>query len=174
MKCEMCRDQEALVHVTQVVDGKVKKLHLCEACAVKSGLDVGNPAALTDILLGVGLQKPAPGKPPAPAPDRTCQHCQMRLSDFRKTSRLGCPVCYDSFAGELELMLESMHRGTQHVGKVPVRADGSCRKQAEQAGLRKALAAAVAAENYEEAARVRDLIRLSCGGAGPQPTRPKT
>ena len=42
------------------------------------------------------------------------------------------------------------------------------------AGLPSTLAAAVAAENYEEAARVRDLIRLSCGGAGPQPTRPKT
>ncbi len=172
MKCEMCSEQEAMVHVTQMVDGKVKKLHLCEACAIKSGLDVENPSALTDILLGVGIQKIAPGKEAEAAPDKTCQHCQMRLSDFKKTSRLGCPGCYESFAGELELMLESMHRGTQHVGKIPERAAGFCRMQAEQAGLRRALEASVAAENYEEAARIRDLIRLSGDGAVPPRKKP--
>lgn len=169
MKCEMCEDQDAVVHFTQVIDGKVKKLHLCEGCAVKSGLDIENPAALTDMLLGVGIQKSESGKPARPAADKTCQQCQMRFSDFKKTSRLGCPICYDSFAGDLELMLEGMHRGTQHVGKIPARAAGFCQRQAEQDGLRKALEAAVGAENYEEAARIRDLLRCCGDGSEPKP-----
>lgn len=167
MKCEMCDDKEALVHVTQVIDGKVKKLHLCEGCAVKSGLDIENPSALTDMLLGVGIQKSEQGKLAKPASDKTCQQCQMRFSDFKKTSRLGCPACYDSFAEELEFMLEGLHRGTQHVGKIPARAAGFCKNQAEQSKLRQALEEAVGAENYEEAARIRDQIRSCEEGSKP-------
>ncbi len=40
MLCESCHQKEAAVHLTQVVDGKVQKFHLCEGCAAQKGIDV--------------------------------------------------------------------------------------------------------------------------------------
>ena len=40
MLCQNCHKNEATVHLTQIVDGKVAKFHLCEACAEKKGVDV--------------------------------------------------------------------------------------------------------------------------------------
>ena len=166
MKCEMCRDQEALVHVTQVVDGKVKKLHLCEACAV-NGLTSGTRRADRHTA-GRGLRSRRRAR--RPRPRRTGPASIARCGFLISGRPRGWAVL------SVTIRLPGAGADTEHAPRSACRqvacADGSCRKQAEQAGLRKALAAAVAAENYEEAARVRDLIRLS--GGAPQPTRLKT
>ena len=85
----------------------------------------------------------------------------MRRGDFRKTGRLGCPECYAYFAEGLEPLLGAVQRGSQHVGKIPARESVRVKKTAEVAGLRKALDRAVADEEYEKAAELRDRIR-SC------------
>ncbi|MEY3911927.1 MAG: hypothetical protein RLY37_1395, partial [Verrucomicrobiota bacterium] len=36
IQCSLC-EEAATVHLSQVVHGKVKKVHLCEACAQKGG-----------------------------------------------------------------------------------------------------------------------------------------
>ncbi len=54
MLCEICKVEEATVHLTQVIDGSIKKLHLCEQCAQNSGFDLQGPISITDILLGMG------------------------------------------------------------------------------------------------------------------------
>ena len=59
MQCELCKEREATVHLTQVMDGAIKKLHLCEDCAAKSGVDVNGPLSISDILLGLGVAKEA-------------------------------------------------------------------------------------------------------------------
>jgi protein arginine kinase activator len=152
MQCELCKEKKATVHFKQVNDGAVQEMYICEACAARKGFDVGSPVGLSDFLFGIG--SPGPGEKP-PADDRACPACHMRRSDFRKTSRLGCPSCYETFADELAPMLEDMHRGLAHVGKVPAGATPASRG----AALRQALEGAVAAQNFEEAARLRDLIR---------------
>ena len=151
MQCEICKDKKAVVHFKQVNDGAVQEMYICEACAAQKGFDVGSPVGLSDFLFGIGL--PGVGEKP-PAEDKACPACHMRGSDFRKTSRLGCPSCYETFAVELAPMLEDMHRGLTHAGKVTAGATSSAR-----VALRKALDGAVAAQNFEEAARLRDLIR---------------
>ena len=35
MKCEFCNENNATIHLTQVVDGSMKKLNLCQSCAEK-------------------------------------------------------------------------------------------------------------------------------------------
>jgi len=159
MMCETCGKKMATVHWTEMVNDAVKKMHLCEACAAAKGLDVNNPAAFSDVMLGLGAQKESAAK----ERDVACALCHMRIADFKKTSRLGCQACYDTFAEELKPLLDAMHKGNQHVGKVPAHRDA---KEGAKAGLlpslavlRQKLETAVAAEQYEEAARLRDQIQ---------------
>lgn len=156
MLCEKCHDKDATVHLTQVVDGEVKKLHFCEECAAESGFDIQGPVSITDILLGMGGEEPTAA---LRASDRVCPSCGMKRADFKKSGRLGCPVCYDTFADELNSLVKAMHRSDQHMGKVPRRESVRARMTAEMGILQKALAEAVAGENFEEAARVRDEIQ---------------
>jgi len=89
----------------------------------------------------------------------------MNRQDFKKTSRLGCPKCYETFEEELTGLLKVIHGSTRHVGKVPEGEEVT----AEILSLQKALEEAVVAQNFEEAAKLRDLIR----GLGSKKTRSK-
>ncbi len=155
MLCESCKKHEATIHLTQVVEGSVAKVHLCEACAAKNGLDVQSPMSITDILLGMGAKTPA-----AKAEAEThCPTCGLKRSDFKKRGRLGCPACYDAFSGELVPLIKVMHRSEQHIGKVPSREGVRVKVNAELSVLQQALEKAVALEKYEEAATLRDQIQ---------------
>ncbi len=155
MLCERCKEKEATVHLTQVIDGAIKKLHLCEECAAKSGFDVQGPISITDILLGMGVQKESAG----PGTERVCPRCHMRRTDFKKTGRFGCSECYTAFAEELPPLLKAMHRADHHVGKIPQRESERVRASAELATLQQKMDKAIGSENFEEAARLRDQIQ---------------
>ena len=156
MKCEICKAQEASVHLTQVLDGEVRKLHMCEDCARKGGINIENPVSISDLLLGLGKQEPEEEAPPAP--DRTCPTCHMRHADFRKTGRLGCPDCYEAFAAELVPLLRQMHRRDHHVGRAPRHMPAGISLTSEAVSVQHALDRAVADERFEEAARLRDRL----------------
>jgi len=162
MTCEICKEREASVHLTQVIDGKVKKMHLCEQCASKSGIDVDGPLSITDILLGMGVPKQAAENAAtmvsSSGPERTCPRCHMRRSDFKKGGRLGCSECYETFADELPPLLKQMHRSDRHAGKIPSAQAGKIRAAAALSDLQEGLKKAVASENFEEAAKLRDQI----------------
>lgn len=174
MMCETCGKKMATVHWTEMVNDVVKKMHICETCAAAKGLDVNNPAAFSDIMLGLGAQKESAAK----EKDVACALCHMRISDFKKTSRLGCQACYDTFADELKPLLEAMHKGNQHVGKVPAHTDAKVVAKTglvpSLAILRQKLEMAIAAEQYEEAARLRDQIRQCVKTAPSARSRPAT
>lgn len=157
MQCELCHQQEATVHLTQVVDGAIKKLHLCEACAQKSGFDVQGPISITDILLGMGSKK---GVAEPVGTEVSCPRCHMRRTDFKKTGRFGCAACYTTFADDLPPLLKAMHRGSRHVGKCPQREQERLVASEELTKLTEALEKAVAEERYEAAADLRDQLRL--------------
>lgn len=151
MKCEICEKNEAVVHFSQVYNGLVKEMSVCEKCAAQKGFDVHSHMPLTDLIFGIGAQQDGEKEDDG----KTCPTCNMRLGDFRKTSRLGCPACYETFSDELMPLIESMHKGSRHVGKTPL-GEGLT---AESASLQKALQEAVASQNFEEAAKLRDRIR---------------
>ncbi len=155
MLCESCKEREAVVHYTQVADGSVKKVHLCVECAEKMGINASSAVSMSEILLGLGYK----GKGNEPDEDLSCPRCHMRRADFKKTGRLGCADCYQTFATDLAPLIKAMHHSEQHVGKVPAHEGIRARLSSEIAGLQKALDQAIATENYEEAARLRDRIQ---------------
>ena len=151
MQCEFCQQQEATVFYKQACNGQVRQVHVCAACAAKNGISVETPTLLTDFLFGVS---PAPARPPVS--ERACPGCRQRPAEFQKTGRLGCSRCYEEFAPELETVLTDMHRRTEHHGKVPE----AQRLPVQLAACRRALDRAVAAQEYEQAAQLRDQIRM--------------
>jgi len=159
-KCQICGKKEATVHLKQVLDGETLEMFLCKECAQKGGLSIDTGLGMAEFVIGLASAKDKEQKRRAEE-ELSCPSCHMRRADFKKTSRLGCPACYETFAADLSPMLAEMHRGTTHVGKSPRDSVG----RNDVAALRKALAAAVAAQRFEEAARLRDLIRAATGGA---------
>jgi protein arginine kinase activator len=155
MFCELCKTAEATVHLTQVVDGSIKKLHLCEACAQQNGFDLQGPISITDILLGMGGKREDAAPPTT---ERSCPRCHMRRTDFKKTGRFGCGICYETFAEDLPPLLRAMHRKDRHVGKIPANEAVRVNALQELNRLQEALEEAISSENYETAASLRDRI----------------
>lgn len=160
MKCECCKNAEATIHLTQVIDGEVKKLNLCQVCAQKNGIDLNSPISITDVLLGLGNQMPGELETPDLTQfDLSCSRCQMTRAEFKKRARLGCPECYNAFMGELSSITQAMHHSRQHVGKIPARQGNEARMTARIAALQKDIETAISKEEYEVAAALRDQIR---------------
>jgi protein arginine kinase activator len=169
MLCDVCKKNVATVHLTQLLEGQTKKVDLCEACSKAKGVDDPTGFSLADLLLGLGAaQEVAMSSSGAQI---ACPRCGFTQSDFKKTGRLGCAACYSVFAEGLEGPLKSMHRGIRHVGKVPGAFRQSHAFEERLKGLQKKLERAIAEENFEGAAVLRDEIRDVRGRMSEQAAR---
>lgn len=155
MNCEMCKKNEATVRYTEVVNKKIIKMNLCEECAKKKGVTIQTPFTIADLLSGLtdlGLRAEEDLK-------KTCPCCGLSYIDFRKTGRLGCDGCYRAFEKSLQGLLETIHRSTTHVGKVPSRARAEVDESSLLKTLETQLCAAVEKEEFEKAATIRDKLQ---------------
>jgi protein arginine kinase activator len=155
-KCDHC-ERPATTHSVEIVKGQKIEKHLCDLHASEAGLVI--KAAHTPINeLLTNFVKLHSGS--SAQQESVCEHCGLSFSDFRENSLLGCPNCYKTFEEQLSPLLERAHEGaTHHLGKVPRRAGAAEHRQAQIFRMRKRLDEAVAAEDYEAAARLRDDIR---------------
>jgi protein arginine kinase activator len=151
LKCDLC-SKPATVHLTQILENKVHKVDLCEECAQEKGVTDPSGFSLADLLLKASLN-------PEPAVSGVrCEQCGFSPGDFKKQGRFGCPACYGAFKGILDPMLDGMHKGTTHSGKVPRRAQERKSLYDRLTKLEGDLSEAIKAERYEDAARCRDEI----------------
>jgi len=150
LKCDLC-SKPATVHLTQIVNNKIHKVDLCEECAQAKGVTDPSGFSLADLLLKASMN-------PEPAGDVKCEACGFTQQDFKKTGRFGCPVCYDHFSKMLEPMLESMHKGSAHTGKIPQSMITRKSLYERLTQLETELDQAIKSERYEDAAKYRDEI----------------
>ena len=158
-KCDLC-DKPATVHSVKIEKGQKIQEHLCDYHAAVAGLVKPSlPKPINELLSN--FVKVHSGQIQAgTAGETTCESCGMTWTEFREHSLLGCPLCYESFEEQLAPLLERAHEGaTHHIGKVPKRAGADEHRQQRLLAMRKRLAEAVASEDYELAARLRDEIR---------------
>jgi len=155
MLCDVCKCNDATVFLTQILEGKMHKINLCEACSKEKGVQDPTSFALADLLLGLG----ATDEIEKGGGSQKCSVCGFSQADFKKTGRLGCSECYVTFGEALGSLLKAMHKGTEHVGKLPERAQRSITLSHRMRALNENLQKAVAAENYETAASLRDQIK---------------
>jgi len=161
-KCDLC-SKPAVVHEVVIKSGVTSEVHLCAEHAAAKGFQVPvQPVAqlLSQFVEQSGLARK--GKRGG-----ACPECGLTILEFRQSGVLGCPACYDAFQPDLGTLIERAQAGaTHHVGRVPERAAGSADRVARRQRLMQELDAAVAAEQYERAARLRDrLLELDTGGS---------
>ena len=162
MLCDRCHKEEASVHVTQDVNGHVRKLHICEACAKDLGVSQPQGMNLNDMLESLksqfeALQESLPGG--AEAEDVRCPLCNTSRSSILKRGRMGCDFCYERFETEIMPIILSLHHQDQHIGKIPKGEEQRIHQSLKLMRLRRELEEAVEQEDYELAARLRDEIR---------------
>jgi len=152
MKCHVCGKNEATVQVKQAIGNETKELWLCKSCAEFAGIELSTPESIANFLI-MNDEKTSD----VPVDDKTakCASCGMTIKDFRKTSRLGCPECYDCFEKEISEIIERVQNGDRHVGRVPK----SRQIDVEIIALQEQLSVEIKAQNFEKAAELRDRIR---------------
>ncbi len=171
MVCENCGANEAVVHLTKIVNNQVSTTHLCQKCAAEKGVEAVGPSPdhpLASFLAQMGEG----GAPPAdPGAEIECGFCGLTFRGFRDSGRLGCPHCYTAFEVHLRPLLRRIHGSTQHVGKVYLPPDpGATEREKELERLRRRLQRAIDTEDFEQAAQLRDRIReLEAHSAGRAP-----
>ncbi|MBM3902755.1 MAG: excinuclease ABC subunit B [Verrucomicrobia bacterium] len=173
MLCQFCKKAAAKVHYTQIVANEVKKVDLCEACAKEKGADDPTVYSIADVLLGLGASQKMEEATASTGNTVTCPGCGFTQADFKKTGRLGCSRCYEVFADGLEQLLKGMHRGIQHKGKFPPAVQRTVDSQNLLQRLESELQSAVAKEDFELAATIRDQIKEARKAtAGPETSTP--
>ncbi|MFH1753180.1 MAG: UvrB/UvrC motif-containing protein [Candidatus Omnitrophota bacterium] len=167
MMCDVCGKIDATVHLTEIIDNKITKLHLCEECARKKGAEMEEHFGLSDLLAGLAdFESKAVPKKEAKT---KCPKCGMVYDDFKKAGRLGCSECYTVFSDSLAPLIKRIHGSVEHYGKSPMsstesrvlpKKDLKKKKKTDKAeDLKERLQHAIKSEEFEEAARIRDKIR---------------
>lgn len=159
MLCSICKENEATVHLTQIVGEKMHKVDLCEACSKQKGINNPTGFGLADVILGLKTPSEEVDETASESPAPVCSSCGYTMADLKKTGRLGCPACFEVFEPTLMDMLRPMHKGIQHKGKVPASLQAKLQAHQRLETLESSLATAIEEERYEDAARIRDEIK---------------
>lgn len=142
------------MHLTQIIENKMLKVDLCEGCSKAKGIQEATGFSLADLKVGLGS-----GDEISVEAGLRCPVCGFTQADFKKTGRLGCSACWETFEAGLATLLRAMHKSDRHVGKVPSKAAHTLVITEQIKELTAGLERAVRDEKYEDAAHIRDLIR---------------
>ena len=235
MLCDICQTRQAKIFYTEVVNGQKKEQHLCEQCAseytavpineIIGGQGLSSIGSILSGILSSYSRSKGQALPNEKRVETTCPECGTTESEFLKTGRTGCPVCYNTFRDMIAKNFKTMQGGMTHTGKEPAfakfiqidetprperiaklpenleeslnigeddeelieitenkgRKIGTSKKKAEAQpaqvdieGLKQNLKNAIAEEDYELAAKLRDEIRKVEKGTGTKTKTRKT
>ncbi len=155
--CDLCSNK-ASVYFTQIIDGKMQKVNLCEKCAREKGVTDPTGFALADLLFGIGQQQNVGKAGTTVKRPEQCPSCGMTAEVLKKTGRVGCAQCYTVFSESLGSILRAMHKGMRHEGKVPHHQAARRERSRKLKEFKEQLDKAVEEERFEDAAKFRDAI----------------
>src|SRR6195256_1151313 len=104
MLCDVCKCNDAAVFLTQIIEGKMQKVNLCDVCSKEKGVQDPTGFALADLLLGIGAAEEIEKGSSA----QRCPVCGFTQADFKKTGRLGCSTWFAHFTGRLTALLQAV------------------------------------------------------------------
>lgn len=160
MLCQICHKNVATIKVTQIINQTKKELSLCKSCAEKKGLT--NPlASFPDLFSGLltGLFNESQFAIPQKISSNTkCSGCGITYEEFQRRGLLGCGQCYGSFMEELKVLLRRIHGSNKHIGDRPVNKRIYIHRPNIEK-LRSELQIAIEQEQFEKAAKLRDMIQ---------------
>lgn len=171
MLCEKCKEREANVIVTEIVNGVKTQHNFCSQCASK--MDLGpffeGDFPFTKLLSGIldlGGKKEA--KEGRKLEQFSCPTCHTTYGQLIRNGKFGCSDCYSTFGLLIENRIKKIQGKNVHIGKKPKYNFKSKNKETaleiEESKedkillLQSRLQEAIAEENYEMAAKYRDEI----------------
>jgi protein arginine kinase activator len=172
MLCDRCQKRDAKILYTEIINGVKKEQHLCEECAADySSFQMEKPLLNSDLTLGdllstiLGNYTTSDKKHQGEEnPKLVCSNCQTTYEEFIQTGRFGCSKCYKSFGSQLGKTFKGIQSAEIHTGKRPkgyvtASPDRTMKDFSEVEKLSLKLQEAIEKEEFEEAARLRDLIK---------------
>ena len=179
MLCERCQKRKANFFYTEIVNGMKREERLCQQCANSNAtFYTENPTLGSDYSIGgflanllQGYTNGNPTMTNTSVVDTTCSKCNLSYRDFLQNGRFGCDQCYKDFQKDLDISLRGIQGAELHTGKRPVnleeklteekevKEESSVEALSEVEKLQMDLQEAIKKEEFEEAARLRDLIR---------------
>lgn len=159
MLCQNCKEHEATVHLTQIINNEKTNLSLCKDCAAKKGFHspLDNvPFPLAEILSDLIQRDHPEGKKSEENLD--CPNCGLSFDKFIQQGRFGCGECYRTFRHRLEPIMRKIHGSSLHKGKLPAFESDDMLPIKEEERLAKELKKAVETEDFERAADLRDKL----------------
>lgn len=166
MLCQHCKKNEATTVVKTMINGEYAEYRLCHECAHELGYDSIFPDFSADF--GGLLSSFFSNALPAISGAAHCNTCGSTLNDIKRTGKVGCADCYDTFFSELMPTIRNIHGNTEHKGKRPnaieytVNDDNNNKAESAEdklSALRAELKKAIEDENFERAAQLRDEIK---------------
>ncbi|SES73672.1 UvrB/UvrC motif-containing protein [[Clostridium] polysaccharolyticum] len=168
MLCGKCQKREAKIYCTEIIDGIKKEQYLCEQCAAEyASFQMNGERPKKEMqdesLLSGLLEKGYRNEDDKEEGGKRCGRCGLSYNDFLKTGRFGCSNCYTAFGKVFDKSLKQIQGSDSHHGKIPkgfvTSADKVVENISEIDKLTLKLQYAVEKEEFEEAARLRDIIR---------------
>ena len=125
MLCEICGENEATFHYSEVVNGNRTEHHLCSECAAKTDISyytnlLDSDGRLGQLLSGL-LGMPIGGEQDDPKTHVVCPGCHLSYGEFIKNSAFGCAECYNVFGPLLDDSIKKIQGSVTHQGKKPYR-----------------------------------------------------
>lgn len=160
MLCEECKVNEASYTIAVMMGSEVTQRHLCGDCMAKMNMNLasGNIRGLLSSIL-TAITGSEEAKSDDKQADVVCPRCRTTWGSFTKSGRLGCPGCYEAFREPLQPMLLQIHGRVQHGGREPLHTADEQRVRSQQEELTRQMEQAVALEDFETAAVLRDRLR---------------
>ena len=168
MLCQNCKKNKATHQFTNLSNGIIKDVRLCDQCAEEYSKKPYNvneniPFTIQDLLaslMDIEFQEVTEKKS-----DRFCPKCGSTYARFKTIGRVGCDQCYETFKDELYPLIRRVqgnmqHKGKQHNVELAGNADGGKKIRNDITVLKARLQKALKAEEFEKAAEIRDKIKL--------------
>lgn len=167
MLCQNCGKNEATTHIKQIINGDMAESHLCSDCAthlgysdVFSGFSL-NLSELFGGFLGDMMPSVTSGK------TSRCPKCGTSFEEIARDGRVGCSDCYRTFYDKLLPSIQRIHGKIKHSGKTVSASTEHTEKETVEKKIEKLKAKmndAVAKQDFENAAKIRDEIKALEGG----------
>ncbi len=145
MLCDKCGKYQATTHYKSLINGELTEQHLCSNCAADLNFSFPN------IFASVFAKNEE-------LETIRCSCCGSSFADIKKEGKAGCSQCYSVFYEKLLPSLNLLHGNVKHIKSNEISKKESPTDIINKKKLE--LKKAIEEENYEQAALLRDEIKI--------------
>ena len=168
MRCDGCKINEAQIVLHMMTNGQVATRSLCSECAQKAHTEMTKAFATMGMQVD-GLQHMVERarEQRDSIPRMICSNCRTAFTDIGYDTVFGCPSCYKAFHQQVVTYLTDLRPKEAEAEAVPDTLPPLPAPTMEELDAR--LAEALQAEDYEQAAALRDQIKAMTVAGGEVP-----